>query len=48
MIARRKLSLAGEAREELGEKGMAVARAIADEAIEKIDWLLADEAVSTL
>ena len=48
VIARRKLSLVGERREELGEKGRAVARAIADEAIEKIDWLIADEMVSTL
>jgi hypothetical protein len=27
---------------------MAVARAIADEVIEKVDWLIADEMVSTL
>ena len=48
VIAKHKLSLAGERREELGEKGMNVARAIADEALEKIDWLIADEMVSTL
>lgn len=48
VVAKHRLSLGGERREELGEKGMAVARAIADEAIEKIDWLLADETVSTL
>ncbi|PIU92337.1 MAG: hypothetical protein COZ06_07975 [Armatimonadetes bacterium CG_4_10_14_3_um_filter_66_18] len=48
VIAKGKLSLSGERREELGEKGMAVARAIADEALEKIDWLIADEMVSTL
>ena len=48
VIARQRLSLAGEHREELGEKGMAVARAIADEALDKIDWLIADEMVSTL
>jgi len=48
VIAKHRLSLAGEHREELGEKGMAVARAIADEALEKIDWLIADEMVSTL
>lgn len=48
VIAKRKLSLAGEKREELGEKGMACARAIADEAIAQIDWILADEMVSTL
>ena len=48
VIAKTKLSLAGEKREELGEKGMAVARAIADETIQQIDWILADEIVSTL
>jgi uncharacterized metal-binding protein len=48
VIAKHKLSLSGERREELGEKGMTVARAIADEALGKIDWLLADEMVSTL
>lgn len=48
VIAEHKLSLAGEKREELGERGMAVARAIADEAIQQIDWLIADEMVSTL
>ncbi len=48
VVAKHKLSLAGEKREELGEKGMAVARAIADEAIAQIDWILADEIVSTL
>ncbi|MBI4861439.1 MAG: hypothetical protein HY815_14440 [Candidatus Riflebacteria bacterium] len=39
VVARGKLSLAGEKREELGAKGMAAAR---------IDWLVADELVSTL
>lgn len=48
VIARSKLSLAGEKREELGEKGMAVARAIADEAIAQIDLIIGDEIVSTL
>ncbi len=48
VVARNRLSLAGEQREELGEKGITVARAIADEALEKIDWLIADEMVSTL
>ena len=48
VIARGKLSLAGEHREGLGERGMAVARAVADEALAKIDWLLADEMVSHL
>lgn len=48
VVAKHKLSLAGEQREELGEKGMACARAIADEAIAQIDWILADELVSTL
>lgn len=48
VIASHKLSLAGEKREELNGRGMAVARAVADQALERIDWLLADEAVSTL
>ena len=48
VIAKHKLSLAGETREELGDKGMAVARAIADEAIGQIDLALGDEIVSTL
>lgn len=48
VVAKYKLSLAGEQREELGAKGMACARAIADEAIAQIDWILADEIVSTL
>jgi uncharacterized metal-binding protein len=48
VIAKTRLSLAGEQREELGEKGMAVARAVADAALEQVDWILADEIVSTL
>lgn len=48
VVAKYKLSLAGEKREELGAKGMACARAIADEAIARIDTILADEIVSTL
>ena len=48
VVAKHKLSLAGEKREELGEKGMACARAIAEEALAQIDAVLADEIVSTL
>ena len=48
VIAQHRLSLMGEQREELGEKGMALARAVADEALSKIDWLIADEMASTL
>ena len=48
VVARHKLSLAGENRKALGEKGYAVARKIADEAIEKIDLLVAEDMVSTL
>lgn len=48
VVARHKLSLAGEDRKALGEKGMAVARKLADEALEKIDLLIAEETVSTL
>jgi uncharacterized metal-binding protein len=48
VLAKNKLSLSGETREELGEKGTAVARAIADETIRQIDLILADEIVSTL
>ena len=48
VVAKYKLSLAGENREELGEKGMALARAIADEALAQIDFIIADEIVSTL
>lgn len=48
VVARRKLSLAGENRKGLGEKGMALARKIADEALEKIDLMIAEDIVSTL
>lgn len=48
VVARHKLSLAGENRKALGEKGMALARKIADEALEKIDLILAEDMVSTL
>jgi uncharacterized metal-binding protein len=43
-----KISIAGEKRTGLtAEKGMKLARAVADEAIKKIDWLIADEMMST-
>jgi uncharacterized metal-binding protein len=48
VAAKQRLSIAGEQREELGEKGMALARAVADEAIAKIDLINAEEAMSTL
>jgi uncharacterized metal-binding protein len=48
VVARHKLSLAGENRKALGEKGMALARKIADEALEKIDLMIAEDIVSTL
>jgi len=48
VVARHKLSLAGENRKALGEKGMALARKIADEALEKIDLIIAEDVVSTL
>jgi uncharacterized metal-binding protein len=48
VVARHKLSLAGENRKALGEKGMALARKIADEALEQIDLLVAEDMVSTL
>jgi uncharacterized metal-binding protein len=48
VVAKHKLSLAGENRKGLDEKGLAVARAVADEALEKIDLILAEDMVSTL
>lgn len=48
VVAKHKLSIAGEQRTGLGEKGMALARAVADDAIEKIDLALAEEQMSTL
>ena len=48
VVARHKLSLAGENRKALGEKGMALARKIADETLEKIDLILAEDMMSTL
>jgi uncharacterized metal-binding protein len=48
IVAREKLSLAGENRKALGEKGTALARAIADEAIARIDLIVAEDMVSTL
>jgi uncharacterized metal-binding protein len=48
VAAKHKVSIAGEKRTGLSEKGMALARAIADEAIAKIDLIVAEEAMSTL
>jgi len=48
VAAKHKLSIAGEKRTELSEKGMALARAVADEAIARIDLIVAEEAMSTL
>ena len=48
VVARHKMSLAGENRKALGEKGMALARKIADETLEKIDLILAEDMMSTL
>ena len=48
VAAKYKLSIAGDKRTELSEKGLALARAIADEAIAKIDLIVAEEAMSTL
>jgi len=48
VVARHKLSLAGENRKALGEKGMALARKIADETLEKIDLIIAEDMMSTL
>jgi uncharacterized metal-binding protein len=48
VAARNKLSIAGDKRTELTEKGLALARAVADEAIARIDLIVAEEAMSTL
>jgi uncharacterized metal-binding protein len=48
VAAKHKLSIAGDKRTGLSEKGMALARAVADEAIQKIDLIVAEEAMSTL
>jgi len=48
VVARHKMSLAGENRKALGEKGTALARKIADEALEKIDLIIAEDMMSTL
>jgi uncharacterized metal-binding protein len=48
IVARHKMSLAGENRKALGEKGMALARKIADETLEKIDLIIAEDMMSTL
>jgi len=48
VAAKHKLSIAGDKRTGLSEKGMALARAVADEAISRIDLIVAEEAMSTL
>ncbi len=48
VAAKYKQSIAGENRVALGEKGMALARRVADEAIDAVDLALAEEAMSTL
>lgn len=48
IVAREKMSLAGENRKALGEKGTALARAIADEAIARIGLIVAEDMMSTL
>jgi len=48
VVAAHKLSIAGEDRKGLGDKGMRLARKVADEALEAIDLILAEEAMSTL
>jgi uncharacterized metal-binding protein len=48
VVAKHKLSIAGEDRKGLGDKGMKLARKIADEAVEAIDLIVAEEAMSTL
>lgn len=48
VAAKYKLSIAGEKRTGLGDRGMALARAVADEAIAKIDLIVAEEALSSL
>ncbi len=48
VAAKHKLSIAGDKRTELTEKGLALARAVADEAIARIDLIVAEEAMSTL
>lgn len=48
VAAQAKMSLAGENRKGLGEKGMALARKLADETLKKIDLIIAEEMMSTL
>jgi uncharacterized metal-binding protein len=48
VVAKHRISLAGEQRSELGEAGMLLARKIADEAVAAVDLIVAEEALSTL
>jgi|YNPNPStandDraft_1061719.scaffolds.fasta_scaffold89375_3 uncharacterized metal-binding protein len=48
VVAQEKLSLAGEQRRGLQEKGMRLVEAIAQRVIEQVDLLVAEEMVSTL
>jgi uncharacterized metal-binding protein len=48
VVAKHRISLAGEKRTGLGDAGMLLARRIADEAIAAIDLIVAEEALSTL
>ncbi|MHB8997364.1 MAG: putative zinc-binding protein [Armatimonadota bacterium] len=48
VAAQAKMSLAGENRKGLSEKGMALARKLADETLKKIDLIIAEEMMSTL
>ncbi|HIE52449.1 MAG TPA: hypothetical protein EYP85_11875 [Armatimonadetes bacterium] len=48
VVAQEKISLVGEQRRGLGEKGMRLAEAVAQRVIEAVDLLIAEEMVSTL
>ncbi len=48
VAAARRISLAGEKRRGLGEKGMKLVEALAERAVEEIDRIIADEMLSTL
>jgi len=48
VAAAKRISLAGEKRRGLGEKGMNLVEAVAERAVEEIDRIIADEMLSTL
>jgi len=48
VAAARKISISGEKRRGLKEKGMKLAEAVAETAVEEIDRIIADEMLSTL